>query len=332
MRSTKTLAVLVSLVGYSFMNGCASGPPDDAEGDSGPGRSEAGSGSSSGSGSGSGSSSGAGSSSGTGSDAGTDAAVDAPSDAVPPGTVSVSSLDEYMTTIASGAADKCTHADGHDFCAGSCSGTCAGSKTDSTLSVQTKTATPSLSGASTRVDVSGASTDTLEWVKLDPAAKGSGAYADDTHFRWELDFYPTTLTDVQAYEFDLFFSSNGWWLMMGTQCDLVGGNWNGWNQATGHWIPSSVADCGSFFEVGAWNHVVMTFHRDPGPVTSATRYYYDSLEVNGVSHTWGLDGGFTGTNKGWGDVVGIQVQQDLRSSFASTLASYYDNFTLSVSP
>jgi len=258
--------------------------------------------------------------------------VDAQPDALPPGSVSVGGMNDYMVRIANGAADSCTHADGHELCGGSCNGSCAGSTADSTYTLATGTATPSLSGASTLVSVSGESTDTLEWVKLDPAAKGAGAYASDTHFTWSLDFYPTALTDMQAYEFDLFDGSNGWWLMMGSQCDLATGNWNGWDEATGHWIPSSIDDCGSFFQLNQWNHVVFRFHRDAGPVTGTTRYYYDSLEVNGVSHAWGLSGGFTGSDNGWGDVVGVQVQQDLTSSFSGTLRSYYDDFTLTISP
>jgi hypothetical protein len=171
----------------------------------------------------------------------------------------------------------------------------------------------------------------LEWVKIDPAAKGGGRYESDTHFVWDFYFYPTTTTDVQAYEFDAFYGANGWWLMMGTQCDLASGNWNGWNEATGHWVTSSVEDCGSFFRLNEWNHVVIRFHRDPGTVESTTHYYYDGLEVNGVSHAWGL-GGFTGKNNGWGDVVGAQVQQDLKSSFTGTLRTYYDAFTFELSP
>jgi hypothetical protein len=53
--------------------------------------------------------------------------------------------------------------------------------------------------------------------------------------------------------------------------------------------------------------------------------------VNGVSHSWGL-GGFTGRDNGWGDVVGAQVQQDLESSFAGTLSTYYDAFTFEIAP
>jgi hypothetical protein len=266
-------------------------------------------------------------------DAGKDGPADARGDAdasLPPGTVRVSNLEAYMFKIANGGADHCTSVDGHDLCAGSCNGTCAGTKGLSTYSIETGIKSPAFGPSSTGVDVSGERTDTLEWVKIDPAKKGAGAYTDDTHFSWDFYFYPTTLTDVQAYEFDAFFSANGWWLMMGTQCDLASGNWNGWNQATGHWVPSAIEGCGSFFELNAWNHVTIRFHRDAGPVDGSTHYYYDDLVVNGVSHTWGL-GGFTGTNNGWGDVVGAQVQQDL-ASYDGTLSTYYDAFTFEISP
>jgi hypothetical protein len=256
---------------------------------------------------------------------------DASVDALPPGTVRVTNLDERMFEIANGGADHCVTVDGHAYCGGSCNGSCAGSGELSSYSIATGIADPAMGASSTRVDVSGASSDTLEWVKLDPAAKGTGPYRSDTRFVWDFYVYPTTTTDVQAYEFDAFYSSNGWWLMMGTQCDLATGNWNGWNEATGHWVTSSVEDCGSFFHMGAWNHVVLRFHRDPGAVGASTRYYYDGLEVNGVGHAWGL-GGFTGSDHGWGDVVGAQVQQDLKSSFSGTLHTYYDAFTLEVSP
>ena len=269
--------------------------------------------------------------SGSGGDAasGTDAKVD--TDALPPGTQTYENLEKYMVQIANGGADQCTTVGANKYCGGSCNGSCAGSSALSTYSIDTGLATPSMGGTSSRVDVSGATSDTLEWVKIDPAAKGSGTHANDTHFVWDFYFYPTATEHVQAYEFDAFFSSNGWWLMMGSQCDLASGNWNGWNQATGHWTTSSVGDCGSFFNLNAWNHVVIRYHRDPGAVTGATKYYYDGLEVNGVSHTWGLPG-YLGTNNGWGDVVGAQVQQDLESSFTGTLSSYYESFTFEISP
>jgi hypothetical protein len=261
-----------------------------------------------------------------------DATGDTALDALPPGTIIVSDLDEHMFKIANGGADHCTTASGHDYCAGSCNGSCAGTDAMSTYSVETGIADPAtLAASSTGVDVSGPSTDTLEWIKLDPAAKGTGLYKSYTHFVWDFYFYPTATTDVQAYEFDAFFGADGYWLMMGSQCDLASGNWNGWNQATGHWIPSSIDGCGSFFHVNAWNHVIIRLHRDPGTVSSATRYYYDDLEVNGVSHSWGLPG-FMGSDNDWGDVAGVQVQQDLKGSFSGTLKTYYQAFTLEISP
>jgi hypothetical protein len=259
------------------------------------------------------------------------ATPDAPADALPPGTITVTHLDEHMFEIGNGGADHCTASGGHAYCAGSCNGTCAGSTALSSYTVEPGILGPALGASSTRVDVSGPATDTLEWVKLDPAPKGTGPYEKDTHFVWDFYFYPTTTTHVQAYEFDAFYGANGWWLMMGTQCDLATGNWNGWNEATGHWVPSSIDNCGSFFHVNEWNHIVMHFHRDAGTVGSSTHYYYDSLDVNGVSHSWGL-GGFTGRDNGWGDVVGAQVQQDLESSFAGTLSTYYDAFTFEIAP
>jgi len=67
---------------------------------------------------------------------------------------------------------------------------------------------PALGASSTRVDVSGPATDTLEWVKLDPAPKGTGPYEKDTHFVW--DFYSTRHHDPRSgYEFDAFYGANG---------------------------------------------------------------------------------------------------------------------------
>lgn len=257
-------AVALVFVACSFLHfGCgdASSRPDAASGDGGGGSEEASRSGSSGGGSGSSGGSGGSSGGEPAADAGVPdtgslsdglpigndaAATDASGDALPPGTVSASGLDDSMTKIANGGADQCKTVGAHKYCGGLCDGTCAGTQTDSIYAVQTGNATPSLDGASTRVDVSNpgtdAGTDTLEWIKLDPAVKGAGAYADDTHFRWVLDFYPTSL-DIQAYEFDLFYSSNGWWLMMGTQCNLASGNWNGWNQrpGTGSPPPSTAA-------------------------------------------------------------------------------------------
>jgi hypothetical protein len=256
--------------------------------------------------------------------------MDSSSDA-PSGTVTVSDLDQHLFQIANGGADHCKTVGSHQLCAGSCNGACAGSGALSSYSIETGVVSPAEASTSTRVDVKGASTDTLEWVKVDPAAKGTGSHRTATHFTWDFYIYPTTTSNVQAYEFDAFYGSNGYWLMMGTQCDLALGNWNGWNEATGHWVTSSIQDCGSFFRVGEWNHIVLRVHRDVGSVGASTQYYYDDLEVNGTHHAFGL-GGFHGTNKGWGDVVGVQVQQDLEASFSGTLSTYYDSFTLDISP
>jgi hypothetical protein len=259
--------------------------------------------------------------------------------AVEAGPPPVPNLDNYMhDTNGPGTADVCTTANGYTYCGGSCTGACADKpgSPSSTYSITTGITNPQEDGSSTRVNVSGPSTDTLQWVKIDPAAQGSGKHNDDTHFEWDFYFYPTATDKVQAYEFDAFQAANGYELMMGSQCDLVTKNWNGWGQNSSGvttWLTSGVTDCNALFKLNQWNHIVITYHRDPGTIGKSTRYYYDSLVDNGVPQAWGLSSaGYLPVYKPtWRDVVGVQVQQDLTSSFSGTLSSYYDGFNFTMS-
>ena len=120
----------------------------------------------------------------------------------------------------------------------------------------------------------------------------------DTHFSWGGWFYYPDLTTVDQIEIDLnqVLSIGGSnthtvTIIFAAQCDFTdgGGRWeffNGWPVTSS--IPCVKGTGPGQFWTNAWNHVVISAHRDPnsscptGP-SNLCQIYYDSVYLNGVT-------------------------------------------------
>jgi hypothetical protein len=160
---------------------------------------------------------------------------------------------------------------------------------------------PSLDGSSMQMYRNGVWGNSLWYKKL-------GAINSATHFLW--DFYFTvdnaSLNAAQALEFDAFQFVGGYNYMIGTQCNYGSRTWDTWNEATGHWLHTSIP-CPKF-SANTWHHVqwYMTTNH------SNHTYTYVTLVVDGKSYT--LNQTQPAKYLAWGDNLGAQWQLDVNAS------------------
>ncbi len=175
---------------------------------------------------------------------------------------------------------------------------------------------PSLSGRSMEFFNDGSWANALFYNHL-------GANDSVTNFLW--DFYvqvdSASLSATQALEYDAFQFVGGYNYMIGTQCDYGAGVWDTWDEATGHWLHTTVA-CPKF-AVGTWHHIqwYMTTNH-----TNHT-YTYQTLVVDGVPYT--LNQTQPAKYLGWGDNLGVQWQLDVNAS-GTGYHEWVDNANLTI--
>jgi hypothetical protein len=174
---------------------------------------------------------------------------------------------------------------------------CAGGSGNGTYWMAQNQATPSLSGASTEIYVSGIWNNALWFEKL-------GAHNNVSNLLW--DFYvqldSNAAQGAQALEYDSFQFVGGYNYMIGSQCNIAAGVWDIWDELHGHWIHTTIACHG--FTAGTWHHIqwyVTTNH------TNHT-YHYAVLAVDGVPHF--VNATYTAKDLNWGDNIGAQYQLD----------------------
>jgi hypothetical protein len=163
--------------------------------------------------------------------------------------------------------------------------------------------TPSLDGRSMEIYHDGVWGDALWYRKF-------GGNNSATNFLW--DFYvqldAASLTSGQSLEYDAFQFVGGYNYMIGTQCNYGAGVWDTWNEATGHWLHTTIP-CKKF-PAGTWHHIqwYMTTNH-----TNHT-YTYKTLVVDGVVHN--LNQTQPAKYLAWGDNVGVQWQLDVNAKGA----------------
>ena len=151
------------------------------------------------------------------------------------------------------------------------------------------------------------------------------AGADDaaTNFLW--DFYvqldSASLSAAQALEYDAFQFVGGYNYMIGTECNYAAGVWDTWNEATGHWLHTTVP-CKKF-AAGTWHHIqwYMTTNH------SSHTYTYKTLVVDGV--VYNLNQTQPAKYLAWGDNTGVQWQLDVNAGGAA-YHEWVDNAKLSI--
>ena len=162
-------------------------------------------------------------------------------------------------------------------------------------------ARPSRSGSSTQFFNSGVWANALWWQKF-------GANNSKHNFLWDFWIYldSASQTSGQALEFDAFQFVGGYNYMIGSQCNYGSGTWDTWNEATGHWIHTSIS-CPKF-SPNTWHHIQWYVTTD----TSAHKYTYHTLVVDGNSHT--VNQTYSAKNLHWSDNIGVQWQLDVNAS------------------
>jgi hypothetical protein len=185
-----------------------------------------------------------------------------------------------------------------------------------TWSTQQGVTSPSLSGNSTEYTIGGTEpySDVI-WINHligsqttqnlpDP---GGSLDASTHNFIYDVYFYVTDLTQVQALEFDINQYVDGKSFVWGHQCRLgYGANW--WDisiNGGAQWQPSS-AGCNP--KVNDWNHVTIQVQR-----TSDDQLLFQSITLNGLTSTINYQEEPTSTS--WqGITINYQMDGDYEQS------------------
>jgi hypothetical protein len=111
----------------------------------------------------------------------------------------------------------------------------------------------------------------------------------------------------QALEWDYWQAIGGVKYMAGSQCVYATGEYDGWNEVTGHWVNSS-ATCPAKYAPSVWHHVRRFWQRTNGNVV------YSCVQFDGgTSQNMALTEPGS-PNSGWGDSAGVQFQLDYNYS------------------
>jgi hypothetical protein len=193
---------------------------------------------------------------------------------------------------------------------------CAGGSGEGTYWQAFNQTTPSLSGSSMELYQDGSWSNALWYHKV-------GADDSATNFLW--DFYvqldSASVNAAQALEYDAFQFVGGYNYMIGTECNYAAGVWDTWDEATGHWLHTTIP-CKKF-PAGDWHHIqwYMTTNH-----TNHT-YTYQTLVVDGVAYN--LNQTQPAKNLGWADNLGVQWQLDVNVS-GTGFHEWVDNATLTI--
>jgi hypothetical protein len=223
-----------------------------------------------------------------------------------------------------------------------CNGTgCAGgggsgsSEIELNATVNDETAPESLSGSTMMESSTGSGFNTLGYRHLGCPSDDCTGLNDFLDDLWL--YIPTSDNgQLRALEFDPDLFTGSDWYKMSMQCDSGTGDWEFWNEATGHWIPRDAGTgdpdaptiaCAmtsglgvDHWKDGAWHHYQLYGTMD---VSSGT-YTYETLVLDGATVYQNLDL-VCHPLANSGQEVNIQQQIDNESN-AGTNAIYYDNY------
>ena len=132
-------------------------------------------------------------------------------------------------------------------------------------------ASPSLDGLAAKFSISGTTpySDALWWKQL-------GAADTATHLKYDVAFYITNPGVAQALEFDNNQSNGVHKFIYGTQCNIKGGHWDVWGNASGNWLSTGIA-C-SAPTAFVWHHLTWEFQR------TSTNVIFVGFTYDGVTH------------------------------------------------
>jgi len=194
-----------------------------------------------------------------------------------------------------------------DVCAGD-----AGNGPHTAHGMERGITSPSLSGASTRFDISGTPWGAaLFWHEL-------GGHDDAQNIRYDLDFYIDSTSSAQALEFDVNQTANGNKFIFGTECDFRNtGTWRVWNGPAHTWASTGVG-C-PMPDAGTWHHLTWEFQRSGGQA------HFIAVTLDGNRHDVGM--GFDGLGQS-GSGLDVAFQADLNAA-GGNVSVWLDNVGLS---
>ncbi len=187
-----------------------------------------------------------------------------------------------------------------------------GSGPSATFSMNQFQASPSLSGSSTKFNISGSTpfSDALWWKQL-------GAADSATNFKYDVDFYLTNPQAPQALEFDVNQSIGNMKFIFGTQCAPKDGVWDIWDNAGVAWRSTGVACTPPAAFV--WHHLTWELRR------TSTQVIFVAFTYDGVRHF--LNRAFNARPVSAHE-LNVAFQMDLNGN-AQAYSVWLDNVTLS---
>ena len=193
---------------------------------------------------------------------------------------------------------------------------CAGGSGQGAYWMAQNQSNPSRDGSSMEFLNSGVWANALWWQKVG---------ANDSARNFISDFYiwvdSNSQHGAQALEFDTFQFVGGYNYMIGTQCDYGRGVWDTWDEASGHWMPTSIA-CPKF-SPNTWHHIQWYVTTN----TNAHQYTYVTLVVDGQSTPVNVTR--NARNLHWSDNVGVQWQLDVNAG-GEGYHEWVDSATLTI--
>ena len=178
---------------------------------------------------------------------------------------------------------------------------CAGGSGSGSYWMAQHQGNPSRDGSSTEFFNSGVWANALWWNKV-------GANNSARNFEWDFWFQLDNASQSagQALEFDAFQFVGGYNYMIGTQCNYGAGVWDTWDEASGHWMHTTIS-CPRF-SPNTWHHVQWYMTTN----TSNHSYKYVQLIVDG--HSYNVNITRYAKYLAWGDNIGVQWQLDVNAS------------------
>jgi hypothetical protein len=139
------------------------------------------------------------------------------------------------------------------------------------------------------------------------------------HFTYDIYFYGGNLGAAQALEFDVNQFFDGMGFTWGHECRIGAGNqWDIWDNVNAKWVPTGIA-CNP--QENAWNHLTIQVSR-----TWDNKLRYESITLNGVTHTLNQYYSPFSAPGWWGITVNYQMDGNYRQSPYSVVVDQL-NFT-----
>lgn len=188
-------------------------------------------------------------------------------------------------------------------------------------------ASPSLSGSSMQVSITGPAFSNALWTRLTGSQDNTIKISHDFHF-----FLSANATRLGSAEFDsfIFDKTHNTNFMFGTQCNFVNGLWQIWNQLNNVWINTPVT---CTLVTGSWQEVALTGHRIPGDTNGCSGQpcqCFDNLTINGSAHAINVCEPSGPLDPTFASQTGTQVQLDIggTGSAGSPITENIDNSTV----